>query len=203
MSRKLEQEVKFYIQDLAGLEERIRKLGGTEKQGRVLERNLRFDTPRRDLSAGFRVLRLRQDEKTRLTYKGQSDPTREVSARTELEVEVSDLKTTKSILEALGYEVMVIYEKYRKAYMIGDVEISLDEMPFGNFTEVEGPDTDSIRKTAEKLGLNWNARSKLSYLTLFYNLKNKMGLEMDNLSFKAFEDVQVTAEDLNLAPADS
>lgn len=203
MSRKLEQEVKFYIHDLAKLEERIRGLGGVEKQDRVLERNLRFDTPLRDLSARYRVLRLRQDEKIRLTYKGQSDPTREVSARSELEVEVSDLETAKAILEALGYEVMVEYEKYRKAYMLGDVEISLDEMPFGIFTEVEGPDTDSIRETAEKLGLDWGVRCKLSYLSLFYDLKEKMGLKMDDVTFKAFEHVRVSAEDLNLMPADT
>jgi len=203
MSRKLEQEVKFYIQVLPKLEERVRELGGVEKQSRVRERNLRFDTPLHELSGGFRVLRLRRDKKNRLTYKGKSDPTREVSARSELEVEVSDLETTKAILEALGYEVMVEYEKYRSAYMMGNVEISLDEMPFGNFTEIEGPDTDSIRKTAEKLGLDWDTRCKLSYLTLFYDLKDKMGLDMENLTFDAFEDLKITAEDLNLLPADS
>lgn len=202
MSAKLEQEVKFHIRDLTALEKRLEALGASLKQARTFERNLRFDTPNRELSSSFQVLRLRQDEICRLTYKGPSDSDREVSARRELEVEVSDPETARGILEALGYEVVVVYEKYRAACMLDEVEISLDEMPFGSFSEVEGPDIESIRRTAEKLGLNWEARSKLSYLAIFNGLKEKLDLKMRDLTFANFIDIQISEDDLDLTSAD-
>ena len=170
--------------------------GARLKQPRILEINLRFDTPDRRLSSSFQALRLRQDKVCRLTWKGAGDPMGEVSAREELEVAVSDLDTARAILEGLGFEVMLVYEKYRSAWMLGDVEISLDEMPFGNFCEVEGPDSESIRGAAEKLGLDWLKRSTLSYLALFNNLKVKLGLNMRDLTFDIFKDIKVNPGEL-------
>ncbi|HUV15206.1 MAG TPA: class IV adenylate cyclase [Pelolinea sp.] len=201
MGSKLEQEVKFYLNNLKALEEKLISLGAALKQPRTHEVNLRFDTPDRRLSGTFQVLRLRKDEKIRLTYKGASDPTREVSAREELEVEVSDFATAQAILESLGYEVMVMYEKFRSAFFLDGVEISLDEMPLGNFCEIEGADTHSIQQCAERLGLDWELRSKLSYLALFNIARQSLNLEATNLSFEAFEGVNLTSEDIGLVPA--
>ena len=202
MGNKLEQEVKFYLNDLKKLEEKLISLGATLKQPRLHEINLRYDTADRRLSNKFQVLRLRQDNRVRLTYKSASDPQQEVSARKELEVEVSDLKTAQAILEALGYEVMVMYEKYRAAYMLDDIEISLDEMPFGSFCEIEGPDSGSIMRCAHKLGLDWEKRSKLSYLALFGLVKEKRKLDFENLDFKSFSDIQLNEKDFGLSKAD-
>lgn len=198
MGNKLEQEVKFYLHDLKALEEKLITLGASLRQPRTYELNLRFDTPDRRLSAAFQALRLRQDNRARLTYKGASDPLREISARAELEVEVSDLSTARAILEALGYEVVVSYEKFRAAYLLEDVEISLDEMPFGNFCEIEGPDSESIRKCAQVLKLDWEKRSKLSYLALFGILKEKMHLDVENLSFNEFTGLHPAPDDFGL-----
>jgi adenylate cyclase class 2 len=196
VSRKLEQEVKFYLNDPKAFEKGLVALGASLKQPRILEINLRFDTPDRRLSSSFQALRLRQDKVCRLTWKGPGNPTGEVSAREELEVEVSDLDTARTILEGLGFELMLVYEKYRSAYMLEGVEISLDEMPFGNCCEVEGPDIESIKKAAEQLGLDWEKRSTLSYLALFNNLKEKLGLNMRDLTFNAFKDIKVNLRDL-------
>jgi adenylate cyclase, class 2 len=198
LSRKLEQEVKFYLNDPKAFEERLISSGGRLKLLRSLEINLRFDTPDRRLSNSFQTLRLRQDKICRLTWKGAGNPAGEVSAREELEVEVSDLDTARAILEGLGFELMLVYEKYRSAYMLGDVEISLDEMPFGNFCEVEGPDTESIKKTAELLGLAWDIRSRLSYLALFEIVKQKLNINLRDLTFEAFKDIKVRPEDFGL-----
>ena len=97
---------------------------------------------------------------------------------------------------------MVCYEKYRAAYQLGEVEVSLDEMPFGTFSEIEGPNEDSIRAAAEQLGLNWEARSKVSYLTIFGALKDAFGLEMPDLTFAAFTERTYSLEKIGLLPAD-
>jgi adenylate cyclase class 2 len=154
---------------------------------RGYELNLRFDTPDARLNSAFQVLRLRQDQKAHLTFKGPSDPLSPVNSRTEIEVEVSDFKATRDILEALGYRVFVTYEKYRAAYLLDDVVVSLDEMPFGVFSEIEGPNVASIHAAADSLGLDWEARSRLSYLGIFSELKRVFTLDINDLTFEAFK----------------
>jgi adenylate cyclase, class 2 len=201
-TNKLEQEAKFWLGHPEKLETDLKDLGAQLVQPRTYELNLRFDTPDGQLTKAFQALRLRQDQKARLTFKGPADPSSSVSSRAEIEVEVSDLKTTREILEALGYRMVVSYEKYRAAYMLGDVEVSLDEMPFGNFCEIEGPGMPSIRTAAQKLNLDWEARSKLSYLAIFDALKETFALEMNDLTFDAFKDVKIKLEKIGFKPAD-
>jgi len=201
-TNKLEQEAKFWLSDPAKLEQNLKSLGARLVQPRTHELNLRFDTPDGRLSSAFQALRLRQDQKARLTYKDAADPASAVSSRTEIEVEVGDLQTAREILEALGYRVVVSYEKYRAAYQLGDVEVSLDEMPFGNFSEIEGPDEAGIHSAAEKLGLNWEARSKLSYLAIFSTLNEAFSLDANDLTFKSFERINISLEKVGLVIAD-
>ena len=148
------------------------------------------------------VLRLRQDNRARLTFKGPADPESAVSERPEFEVEVSSLENAAQILEALGYAVITIYEKYRTSYLLMDCEISLDEMPFGSFVEIEGADEKAIHAAAEKLGLAWQSRSSFSYLRLFAQVKEKLDLSMRDLSFDAFSGLEIQPETLGLKYAD-
>ena len=198
----LEQEAKFRVDCLEALGEHLKALGAICTQARTYELNLRFDTADGRLAAAYQVLRLRQDQRNRLTFKGPANPHSAVSSRQEIEVEVGDLGTTRAILEALGYRVVVCYEKYRAAYQLGSVEVSLDEMPFGTFSEIEGPDEGSIQTAAELLGLKWEARSKLSYLAIFGALKETFGLEMPDLTFEAFAGQDYALEKIGLLPAD-
>ena len=143
-------EVKFLVRDLAGLEARLQGLGASLSAERVFEANLRFDTPGRDLTRERRVLRLRRDSRARLTYKGPSQPGMEVSSRQEIEFEVSDYGAARRLLKALGYEVSAMYEKYRASYHLENLEVVLDELPYGNFAEIEGPGAGAIRAAAER-----------------------------------------------------
>ena len=202
MHEKIEKEAKFYIRDLKKIEQHIKDLGGFATQPRVLESNLRFDTHERELSVSYQVLRLRQDTRARLTYKGPADPNSEVSARLEFEVEISDLTTGRHIFEVLGYEVITIYEKFRASYSLDNVELSLDEMPFGEFMEIEGGDAQQIRQMSDKLKLKWENRSSLSYLRLFSQVKERLGLSMRDLTFDNFSKLDVKPDHLQLTYAD-
>jgi adenylate cyclase class 2 len=77
--------------------------------------------------------------------------------RRELEVTVDDFEAAR-LLEALGYKVMLMYEKYRADYRLDGVMITLDEMPYGNFTELEGLDAASIQAVAKETDLDWETR---------------------------------------------
>jgi len=194
-------EVKFFLTDVKNIQKHLLVAGAEIIKPRVFERNLRFDFPDRSLTAAGKVLRLRQDSQIRLTYKDRACKEDVISEREELEIQVDDFDTAQALLSALGYEVSVQYEKYRTTYLLHDVEIDLDEMPFGNFLEIEGPSAVCIQKTAEQLELNWEARSTMSYIGLFEKLRLG-GLEADQLTFGQFKEKTFTGENFGLIPAE-
>ncbi len=206
MNRKtdipVESEVKFYLSDKSSFEDRLRRVGGLLLHERVHEVNYRFDTPQMDLSREHRVLRLRQDEATLITYKGPSSLQEGVTVRDEIEFEVSDFTAARQLLEALGYKESVHYEKWRTTYYLDDLEITLDEMPFGNFTEIEGNDPGQIQRTAIKLALDWSARINSSYMMLFDQVRRNKNINLVNLTFEDFSNINISADELGVRAAD-
>ena len=197
-----ELEVKFFVADLAAVEARLQALEARLLQPRVHEVNLRFDTPDGELSRQFRVLRLRQDEAARLTYKGPSEYQEGVRLRQEIEFTVGDFGAAQRFLEALGYRVALMYEKYRTTYELEGVHVTLDKMPYGTFIEIEGPDPASIRHVNEQLGLNWDHRVPESYTMLFERLRDTLDLSFTDLSFANFAGLDISMEAINVKPAD-
>ena len=89
------------------------------------------------------VLRLRKTaDKTILTFKQRIVNNLDIKQQIEHETEVSNREAIEQIIESLGYNPRVIYEKRRKTYHFQNVEIVLDELPFGLFMEIEGKITD-------------------------------------------------------------
>jgi adenylate cyclase class 2 len=203
MSGKDEElEVKFYLSNRKALEEKLIAHGAKLSAPRVHETNLRFDTPDHSLLESGRLLRLRKDTRARLTYKGMGDIKGGARLRQELEFTVSDFDTARAVFEALGYQVTMMYEKYRTSYALGDLEVTLDEMPYGDFAEIEGPDGESIQEAAQQLGLDWDARSLDSYTVLFERARAALGFEFRDLSFENFRGVKVTPQTLGVWIAD-
>jgi adenylate cyclase class 2 len=196
-----ELEVKFYLSRREALEAKLNSLGQLVAP-RVHEINLRFDTPDQSLSATGRLLRLRMDTRARVTYKGEGSVDGGARLRKELEFTVSDFDTAKALFEALGYQVYTMYEKYRTTYKVKNVEVVLDEMPTGDFLEIEGPDSKSIVGIANQLELNWEARILDSYTMLFERLRGRLGLTFRDLSFENFKGMEISPEDLGVSIAD-
>jgi adenylate cyclase, class 2 len=195
-------EAKFHVKDLAKIGARLRELKAELIQPRVHETNLRFDTPGRDLRRMKRVLRLRQDDKARMTYKGPSDKKDGVMSREEIEFVVEDFERAKQFIEALGYETTVFYEKYRTTYDLHAAHIMLDELPYGDFVEIEAQDAESIRVTADTLGLRWDAAIATSYQALFERVAKSRGIDQGQLVFEVFESDRPTAKELGVVQAD-
>ena len=193
-------EAKFYVTNQPALRGRLMEMGANVKQARVYEQNLRFDTPGMDLSAEKKVLRLRQDEKMHLTFKGPGFLHDSVLVRPEFEVEVSDFTQTRQILEGLGYQVYSLYEKYRETLNFEGVDVMLDEMPYGSFIELEGPSTQSVKALARKLGLDFNKRIVLSYMVLFDHFKTTKNLAVRDLTFENFKGVAFSPADFENLP---
>lgn len=193
-------EAKFLVADLALLAERLRAAGAQPQGERVFESNLRFDTPSGQLRSAKSALRLRQDTRSRVTFKGPPESGSEANERLEIEFAVSDFAAVRRLFEALGYQVFAIYEKYRTTWAWDGLEVVLDELPIGSFVEIEGGDAAQVRAAAEKLGLDWSARISTSYLELFEQLRSA-GYPSRELSFAACEGIPADLAKIGLRRA--
>jgi adenylate cyclase class 2 len=201
-SNNLEMEVKFFLNDPASFEQRLRSIGASLIQPRTFETNLRFDTPDLSLTKNHQVLRLRQEQEIYLTYKGPSQPGKAVAVRQEIEIKVSDFASTQALIEALGYHINVRYEKWRAKYQLENLEIDLDEMPFGSFVEIEGDNAQRIEQMALSLSLVWSNRVNDSYIMLFDHVKQSLHMDCHDLVFSEFKNCKIRAEDLGIKPGD-
>ena len=194
MNRFQEVEVKLHIDDLEMVAARLVAAGAERSVPRVFERNIRYEDAEKSLTGQGIVLRLRQDMRTKFTYKEPAvSVDDELATRFEAEVEVSDFEAMDVILKKLGYQPYVVYEKYRTTYTLDRAEIVLDEMPYGNFVEVEGQ-PEMIRAVIDRLDLVDYPRFKTNYMVLFERVRAHLNLDVHNLTFENFEGVEVPAE---------
>ena len=219
-------EAKFYVLDLKKIETRLHELEARLIQERVLETNIRFDLPDARLRSEGRVLRLRQDTETKLTYKDAGTKAQGVINRTEIEFVVEDFEKAKNFLEALGYQKLLQYDKYRTTYILDsgsiavapwrhllpnfrqqavglhNCHIMLDELPYGYFVEIEGTDIAAIHDISQKLNLDLQTAISTGYTNLFENARRTLGLKFTDLTFANFAGINVSPEHLQVQPAD-
>jgi adenylate cyclase class 2 len=198
-----ETEAKFLVLHPDAILARLHELQASLVQVRVLETNVRFDLPDRSLTSTGRVLRLRNDTQARLTYKGAGQNQDGILDRQEIEFIVEEGTKARQFLEALGYQKSIYYEKYRATYELDQALIMLDELPYGNFVEIEAETVEQIRAIAGRLGLTWSAAIPSSYTALFETLRRILKLSFQDISFDNFKGVKITAQDLNVRPADA
>lgn len=178
----IEIEVKFLVDDLAALRLRLGDMGATSR-GEVLETNYRYDDQAGRLLAARSLLRLRQDRRTRLTFKRpRSDGRDQFKVYDEYEVTVDDFEGLHRILNALGFQRVQIYEKRREVFLWRQAQICIDRLPFGDFVEIEGS-PDVIRAGAQRLNLPWKRRILANYLQLFEALRMDLRLAFQDLTF--------------------
>lgn len=120
------------------------------------------------------TLRLRKiGDFTVLTYKEKVRSDSGAKQKLEYETSVSDVEATEKIIERLGYRLTAVYEKRRKYWHLDDVEVVMDELPFGLYMEIEGT-IESIARAEKKLGLKELEHEPRGYprLTIKYGQNN-------------------------------
>ncbi|MBC7796749.1 MAG: class IV adenylate cyclase [Pyrinomonadaceae bacterium] len=121
------------------------------------------------------VLRLRRtDGKSTLTFKQRLPSETTVKHQIEHETVIENADAMNEIIKNLGYFPSLIYEKRRKTWRINDVEIVLDELPFGLFMEIEG-DEAKILETEKLLSINDLQTENETYPSLTYKHGAKNG----------------------------
>lgn len=160
----IERELKFANVDLNALRVRLVELDA-EKQGPpTLEDNWIFDLEGRLANAGS-LLRLRIDGRgSRMTFKGPATFEGGTKMRQELETGVEDVEKARAILEALGYQYVRRYQKWREEWLLGSIVIALDHTPIGDFAEFEG---DGCETVAKRSGLDPSKAERRNYLQLY------------------------------------
>lgn len=129
------------------------------------------------------ALRIRKTaETTTLTYKEKLRDDNGIKHKIEYETDVADAEAMERIIEMLGHHLSVVYEKHRKTWKLNDVEVVLDELPFGQYMEIEGT-IDAINAAEKLLGVQ-----KLEVeLRGYPRLTVKFGKTIDNVSEARFD----------------
>ena len=99
------------------------------------------------------VVRIRKTSKgSLLTYKRRIENDLAVKQQIEYESAIADPDEVNSILTCLELVPRLIYEKRRQTWKYGEVEVVLDELPFGTYIEIEGP-MFAIAEAEMRLGM--------------------------------------------------
>lgn len=100
----------------------------------------------------------------------------------ELETEVKNPELLADIFAELGFTKRSIMEKYRINYSYQNTKISIDELPFGIYIEIEGNPKDIVR-TAKELSLDLSKKITVTYWDLFEKYKRKTKKAGENIVF--------------------
>ncbi len=166
----IETEIKFRVEDLAGLTSRLEAAGFTLQTPRAFESNVLYDTPDRAMRARTEILRIRSYAgrctvtHKRLPDSGPGEDTHK--HRMENETEVADGAALEQIFLSLGLVAAFRYEKWRTEWTDGEGHCVVDETPIGNYAELEGS-AEWIDRAAARLCIDPAQYITLSYGRLF------------------------------------
>ncbi len=178
-------EIKLRIPDAPPILAALAEQGFLLTQPREHEDNLLFDTPDLSLRRAGKLIRIRATRgRGILTFKGPSVPGARHKQREEIETEVCDPAQFQRILEALGYQIVFRYEKYRSEYSRPGEPgvVTLDETPIGIFLELEGA-PEWIDRTAAALGFHESDYITASYGSLYLRHREETGSSSRDMVF--------------------
>ena len=179
---KIETEKKYRLSEKR-LEEITSRLGELDAEFRKEVFEVNYQHRGGDMDERGATLRLRKiGDFTVLTYKEKIKTEDGSKQRLEYETSVSDVDAMEKIIERLGYRLTAVYEKRRKYWHLGDVEVVLDELPFGHFMEIEGT-LEAIEKAEKQLGLKDLEHEPRGYPRLTI----KYGKTIDGIAIAKFE----------------
>jgi adenylate cyclase class 2 len=136
MAIEIEKKYRLTLEQREQTEANLKEFGA-EFQGEDFEINTLYSGG--ILDEKFAVLRIRKaGDKTILTYKQRIRNTSSIKHQIEHETNVESAEEIEKIIENLGFIKAVIYEKRRKTWNFRNVEVVLDNLPFGLFMEIEG-----------------------------------------------------------------
>ena len=195
----MEYEVRFYFNN-AKLEEIINMLNyQTEliNKPRTYEKTMQFnhcdkkyDFYSDEVDGRFR-LRISSndlDTECKISWKSRLKDTTDSKVNKEEEKEIrinsSDIKNLEYIINnVMHFTLVESYERYRTVFENNEVEIAVDEYPFGVCLEIEAKCEEEkaeeiVKKWVNKIGLDIKSAYRLSWDDKYLELCNEQGVEI-------------------------
>lgn len=195
----MEYEVRYYypISKKEEIEEILSKFGELKKSLRTYEKTIQFNhcderynfySKEVDGRFRFRISSNEKESKCKLSWKKRLKDTTDDLVNKEEEKEVNIPFDDKDnflyiISNVMKFPVVESYERYRTTYSNEDIEISIDEYPFGLALEIENKSTDKdpmevVADWTKKMNLDINNSYRLSWDDKYKELCKEQGKEV-------------------------
>lgn len=195
----MEYEVRYYypLSKMKEIEEILSKFGELKKSLRTYEKTIQFNhcderynfySKEVDGRFRFRISSNEEETKSKLSWKRRLKDTTMDNVNKEEEKEVNIEKDEVDnflyiVSNVMKFPVVESYERYRTTYSNEDIEISIDEYPFGLALEIENKSTDKdpmevVADWTKKMNLDINNSYRLSWDDKYKELCNEQGKEV-------------------------
>lgn len=195
----MEYEVRYYypISKKEEIEEILSKFGELKKSLRTYEKTIQFNhcderynfySKEVDGRFRFRISSNEKESKCKLSWKKRLKDTTDDLVNKEEEKEVNIPFDDKDnflyiISNVMKFPVVESYERYRTTYSNEDIEISIDEYPFGLALEIENKSTNKdpmevVADWTKKMNLDINNSYRLSWDDKYKELCKEQGKEV-------------------------
>lgn len=195
----MEYEVRYYypISKKEEIEEILSKFGELKKSLRTYEKTIQFNhcderynfySKEVDGRFSFRISSNEKESKCKLSWKKRLKDTTDDLVNKEEEKEVNIPFDDKDnflyiISNVMKFPVVESYERYRTTYSNEDIEISIDEYPFGLALEIENKSTNKdpmevVADWTKKMNLDINNSYRLSWDDKYKELCKEQGKEV-------------------------
>lgn len=180
----MEYEVRYYFptEKLDTIISKIKNINGVTMQERCYEKTSQYDHPcdsmsfyTKEIDGRFRIRVTKNDNmsKCKISWKRRLTSTTENEVNKEEEIELNINYNEYDNLMFLINNVLKMkdvesYERYRTIFINEEVEIAVDEYPFGIALEIENKSSKSnpqeiVKKWVNNLGLDINKSYRLSW----------------------------------------
>lgn len=197
----MEYEVRFYYEtgDLINILENLKKEVSLKEQPRTYEKTIqynhcdeRYNFYSQEIDGRFRVRISSNDNETKckLSWKRRLKNTTETDVNKEEEKEVrinaTDINNFLFIVSnVMHFTTVESYERYRTIFENDEVEISVDEYPFGICVEIENKSItrnpeNVVKEWVDRIGLNITEAYRLSWDDKYLELCVEQGIERFN-----------------------
>ena len=197
----MEYEVRFYYEgnEKMNILKRIREEISLEEKPRTYEKTVqynhcdkRFDFYSKEIDGRFRLRISSNDNETKckLSWKRRLKSTTETEVNKEEEKEVrinsEDIDNFLFIINnVMHFKTVESYERYRTVFENDEIEISVDEYPFGVCVEIENKSKtrnpeDVVKEWVNRIGLSINDAYRLSWDDKYLELCEEQGIERFN-----------------------
>ena len=196
----MEYEVRFYFlkNKLDEIVNKLKNIKELKVIDRCYEKTMQFDHPNESLSFynkevdgrfRIRVTKSETISKCKISWKRRLKDTTKNSINKEEEVELNiDYKEYDNLMfiinNVLHMENVESYERYRTCFINDDIEVSIDEYPFGIALEIENKSNknpeEAINYYTNILGLNIKEAYRLSWDDKYTELCNEQNIKHYN-----------------------